>query len=58
MLNDSGEVSNWAVGAVQQMLSSGIVIGDNAGNFRPHQTATRAEMVIMLSRLLGKLGYM
>lgn len=58
LLNDSGEVSNWAVGAVQQMLSSGIVIGDNAGNFRPHQTATRAEMVIMLSRLLGKLGYM
>jgi len=58
LLNDSGEISNWAAGAVQQMLSIGIVKGDNEGNFRPHQTATRAEMAIMLSRLLGKLGYM
>lgn len=57
LLNDSGEVSKWATEGVQQMLSSGIMIGDNEGNFRPHQTATRAEMAIMLSRLLDKLGY-
>ncbi len=57
LLNDSSEVSKWAAEAVQQMLAYGIVKGDHAGNFKPHQTATRAEMALMLSRLLGKLGY-
>jgi len=58
LLNDSGEVSKWAAEAVQQMLAYGIVKGDHAGNFKPQQTATRAEMALMLSRLLGKLGYL
>ncbi|GGG71685.1 immunoglobulin-like domain-containing protein [Paenibacillus radicis (ex Gao et al. 2016)] len=58
LLNDSSEVSKWAAEAVQQMLAYGIVKGDHAGNFKPHETATRAEMALMLSRLLGKLGYM
>ncbi|WP_369814453.1 hypothetical protein [Lysinibacillus sp. ZYM-1] len=34
------------------------MIGDNEDNFRPPHTATRAEMAIILSRLLNKLGYM
>ncbi|RUT47551.1 hypothetical protein EJP82_07580 [Paenibacillus anaericanus] len=58
LLNDSSEVSKWAAEAVQQMLAYGIIKGDHAGNFKPHQTTTRAEMALMLSRLLIKLGYM
>lgn len=58
LLNDSSEVSIWAIQAVQEMIAYGIIKGDQAGNFKPHQTATRAEMAIMLSRLLGELGFM
>ncbi|XRD26677.1 S-layer homology domain-containing protein [Lysinibacillus fusiformis] len=57
-LNDSKEVSNWATEAVQKIISNGIMIGDNEGDFKPHQTATRAEMAIIMNRLLNKLGYM
>lgn len=57
-LNDSKEVSNWATEAVQKIIFNGIMLGDNKGDFKPHQTATRAEMAIIMNRLLNKLGYM
>nr|WP_156314018.1 S-layer homology domain-containing protein [Lysinibacillus sp. ZYM-1] len=56
--NDSKDVSKWATEAVQKINSNVIMIGDNEDNFRPHHTTTRAEMAIILSRLLSKLGYM
>ncbi|RJX39284.1 hypothetical protein D3P09_07485 [Paenibacillus pinisoli] len=55
--NDWNDVSGWAAEAVNQMLALGIVKGDHACNFNPQHTATRAEAAAMLSRLLGKLGY-
>ncbi|WP_373568339.1 S-layer homology domain-containing protein [Lysinibacillus fusiformis] len=57
-LNDLKDVSNWATEAVQKIISNGIMVGDHEGDFKPHQTATRAEMVIIMNRLLNKLGYM
>lgn len=54
---DANEVSGWAAAAVKQVMAEGIVQGDAGGNFRPKDTATRADMAVMLSRLLQALGY-
>ncbi|MWC27726.1 MBG domain-containing protein [Paenibacillus sp. MMS18-CY102] len=56
-LVDADSISAWAADAVQQVLDLGIVKGDPNGSFRPQDTATRAEMTVMLRRLLEALQY-
>ena len=52
--NDFGEVSDYAKTAVSVMYKNGILQGDDDGNFNPKQSATRAEVAAIFSRLLNK----
>lgn len=45
--------SSWAKSAIEQFASAGIINGYSNGEFRPNQTITREEMVIVLSRVLN-----
>lgn len=47
-LKDIG--NHWAVAAIEQAISRGIVNGYQDGNFRPNAPATRAEFIVMLAR--------
>ncbi|MUT65178.1 S-layer homology domain-containing protein [Paenibacillus sp. NEAU-GSW1] len=55
-LSDAESVAGWAAEAVRQMAAAGIVRGDADGRFKPQVTAVRAEMAVMLNRLLEMLG--
>ena len=50
---DEAEVSEWAVDAVDYMRRTGIIMGDDNGNFRPGDTATRAEAAAIFVRLFN-----
>lgn len=40
--------------AVDYVSEEGIIVGDNAGNFNPDQTVTRAQMAAIICRVLGE----
>ncbi len=48
---DQSAIPDWAKEAVQTVSEKGWMIGDDAGNFRPNDPITRAEMAVILSRL-------
>ena len=50
---DSDEISPWAIDYVKKAYASGIIRGDDEGNFRPKNNATRAEVVAMLYQVLN-----
>lgn len=52
---DRESVSSWAAGAVSTVSSAGIIKGFPDNTYRPGENATRAEAIVMLSRLTGKL---
>ena len=52
--NDFTQVSDYAKAAVSVMYKNGILQGDDDGNFNPKQSATRAEVAAIFSRLLNK----
>lgn len=45
--------SSWARTAIEQFAAAGIINGYSSGEFRPNQTITREEMVIVLSRVIN-----
>ena len=49
--NDASSVSEYAVEGLELMRISGIIRGDDAGNFNPKSTATRAEAAMIFMRL-------
>lgn len=49
---DSG--THWAKAAIEQAAAAGWVNGYEDGNFRPDQTITRAETIVLLNRALGR----
>lgn len=49
-------IPDWASGAVATAVNRGVVSGYPRGDFRPQNTITRAEMAVILSRLLEKEG--
>ncbi|WP_235886096.1 S-layer homology domain-containing protein [Paenibacillus cymbidii] len=51
VLNDIG--GNWAKDAIQNLVAVGIIYGYEDGTFRPDNTITREEMVVMISRILN-----
>lgn len=57
---DHNEISEWAKEAVTSLAAQGILVGDGE-NLRPKDAITRAEVITLLSRLLGsyynKAGY-
>src|SRR5690606_37843546 len=50
--SDAEAIPQWAKGAVEAIRKLGIVSGRGNNNFVPNDTATRAEAVMMLLRML------
>lgn len=55
---DGADISTWATEAVKQAVQAGIIEGDSQGQFRPAQSASRAEAATMLYRLLKAVQFM
>ncbi|MBQ8524301.1 MAG: S-layer homology domain-containing protein [Clostridia bacterium] len=52
---DANKIPSWAAEGVEVMRLTGIVGGDNNGNFNPKKSANRAEIAVMLTRYLAAL---
>jgi len=50
---DQGAVSGWAAAGVSAIQNAGIIVGFPDGNFRPQQTATRAEVATIFARYVA-----
>lgn len=53
---DAEEISAWAIGGVAQTIEAGIVTGTNDGLLAPKELIRRAEVAVMIERLLRKSG--
>ena len=51
---DSASVSDWAINAMIWAVDAGIIAGNGAGELNPQGTATRAEMAMILMRVLSE----
>ncbi|WP_053376548.1 S-layer homology domain-containing protein [Paenibacillus sp. FJAT-27812] len=51
----SDVVTNWASEPINAFANAGIVSGKSNGLFKPNESASRAESVAMIIRLLDKL---
>ena len=51
VLKDIGD--NWAKEAIENLVAAGVIYGYADGTFKPNQTITREEMVVMLSRIVN-----
>ncbi|GGI45843.1 hypothetical protein GCM10008018_14150 [Paenibacillus marchantiophytorum] len=47
-------MGHWAAAAIGKAKAAGVVNGYGNGTFRPEQTLTRAEAVMMLNKLSGR----
>lgn len=52
---DKDKIASWAAGSVAATSSNGILRGNPDNTFRPQANATRAEALVILSRLTDKL---
>jgi hypothetical protein len=52
---DDGQISSWAKKAAYAMRDTGYISGDASGSFMPKKNATRAEVVKMMSNVMGRL---
>jgi len=53
--SDTGKVASFALDAVELMRKSGIITGDQNGNFNPTNNASRAEVATVITRILPLL---
>ncbi|MBE5040429.1 S-layer homology domain-containing protein, partial [Ructibacterium gallinarum] len=53
---DASQIADYAAEAVEKLTSLGVIGGYDDGTFRPEDSATRAEMAQMMSRLLDILS--
>lgn len=53
---DNADISPWAAGAVEQMVTYGIVGGYPDGSLRPGANVTRAEAGVMIYKLMFRRG--
>lgn len=53
---DRGQISIWAMAAVERASAAGILLGYKDGSIRPQANATRAEAVTVLLRALSETG--
>ena len=49
---DVGSNFAWAKSAISALAARGVILGDSSGNFRPAAQVTRADFVVMLTRLV------
>lgn len=47
---------HWAKGSIERLAKLGLIKGDEKGNFRPDQPITRAEVAVLLDRVLKLIG--
>lgn len=52
---DKSNIQDWMLGYVKQAVDAGILKGYPDGSFGPRKTATRAEAVVMISRVLNEM---
>ena len=50
--SDGKSVSSYAQGSVAALVQAGVIQGDDAGNLNPKGSLTRAEMAVILHRVL------
>lgn len=50
--NDAESISEYAIGAIQYTVSSGLIKGKTESTLNPKDTATRAEMAVIIKRFL------
>ena len=53
-IKDYEDISDWAKGSVLVAVDSGVMIGDDQGQFKPKDYITRQEIAVVLSRLLDR----
>lgn len=51
--NDKADISEYAIEATEKLVRSGILHGDETGNFKPKYNCTRAQAAVMLANVLG-----
>ena len=49
---DAGDISSWAESVALYCQSTGIITGGDGGNFNPQDTATRAQVAVILERFI------
>ena len=54
--SDSEDVSQWAVTAISYLVENGVISGKTDDLLAPNETTTRAEMVMMLYRIIKNEG--
>jgi hypothetical protein len=50
--SDAGDIASWARSSVSNLVAAGIMAGYPGGTFRPRESITRAEAVVMINRAL------
>lgn len=50
---DYKKIPSWAVSSVDACVKQNIIKGDDKGNFRPNDSLTRAEIVMLISNVTG-----
>ncbi|EJW16575.1 S-layer homology domain-containing protein [Paenibacillus alvei] len=55
---DRSKIASWAKDAVAKVVNNGLMEGRSFDHFVPNGTATRAEAVVVLKRLLQQAGYL
>ncbi len=53
LFSDASKIANWAKNAVALAVEAGYINGYRDGTFRPNSAITRAEMAIMVAKVLG-----
>ena len=52
IFNDGDQVEDFAKGAMASMIAMGVISGDTDGNLNPSQSITRAEIAVILHKIL------
>lgn len=52
--SDNAEISTWALPYVKAAVANGLIVGDEAGTFRPQATLNRAEVATALVKVMNK----
>lgn len=55
--SDQEEIASWAHDAMIKIVQAGIMQGDQHGALRPDETCTRAEMAVMIVRMLKEIQF-
>jgi len=54
VFEDKNQASSWAVNGIVESVQAGVVSGRSSTQLAPQATITRAEVAVMLERLLQK----